>query len=237
MGRESCREVRDTLLWVSRKVISSQQDRRFPRAQRQLPALHPSPCMGPLAQALPSLGCCAGISPGWHIGTADVVSAWEGQIPKALAVQLGLQCREEGIYTREYNVRTNLGLQESVFTGAYCNSMSEIGFSVDLFPDRKDKVHGYQKSVLKSPPIASTTTQHRHLSCTVRSTPAPSDPCPNTQHGQLSLFKSKRGIWVTSELSQGTWHQSCPKGPSTLRREARTEILFLLSTSLPEDFH
>lgn len=66
----------------------------------------------------------------WHLETAEVASAWEGQIPKALAVQLDLQCREEEIYTLEYNVRTNLGLQESVFTGAYCNSVSEIGFSL-----------------------------------------------------------------------------------------------------------
>lgn len=64
------------------------------------------------------------------IGTAELVSAREGQIPKALALQLGLQCREERIYTLEYNVRTNPGLQKSVFTGSYYSSMSEIGFSL-----------------------------------------------------------------------------------------------------------
>lgn len=66
----------------------------------------------------------------WHVGTAEVVRAWEGQTPKALAVQLGVQCREERICTLQYNVRTNLGLQQSVLTGAYGNAISEVGFSL-----------------------------------------------------------------------------------------------------------
>lgn len=130
---ERAAHVTDTLLLASREVTSSQQDRRLPRARSQLPASHPSPSTGPSAQALPRLGCCAGISPGCSPGTQGQQS-WsvpgKGRLQKHGLVQLGLQYREERIYTLEYNVRTNLGLQQSVLTAAYCNGISETGFSL-----------------------------------------------------------------------------------------------------------
>lgn len=130
---ERAAHVTDTLLQASREVTNSQQDRRFPRARSQLPALHPQPQHGPFSSgtAQPWVSCWH--LPRmliWHVGTSEVVRAWEGQTPKALAVQLGVQFREERICTLEYNVRTNLGLQQSVLTGAYGNAISEVDFSL-----------------------------------------------------------------------------------------------------------
>lgn len=117
---------------ASREVTSSQQD-RFQRAQRQLPALHPTPAQALQLRHCPALGAVLASPQDAHMAHRDSRGgqcAWEGQTLKALAAQLGLQCREERIYTLEYNVRTNLGLQQSGFTGAYYNGGSEIGFSL-----------------------------------------------------------------------------------------------------------
>lgn len=152
----------------------------------------------------------------WHMGTAEVVSAWEGQIPKALAGQLGLQCREKRIYTLEYNVRTN-NLSLLVLTVMASQRLVSLCRFISVQGGQSSWV-----SVLISPPITSTATQHRYLSCTVRATPAPSDPCPNMQHGQLSPFKRKRGIWVTFEFIKSMPRKRIP-GDSGLELSQRAQ--------------
>lgn len=93
-----------------------------------------------------------------------------------------------------WNTKTKLGLQQSVLTSAYCDGASWSGFFLYLyFWARKTKSTGIRKSVSKRFPINSTATQHRHLSWTLKFTPAPSKHFPNLHHRHSSLFEK---MWV-----------------------------------------
>lgn len=87
-------------------------------------------------------------------------------------------------------------LSKSVLlTSAYGNGISRIGFSLQIyFWVGETKSLGIRKAVSRKPPVTSTTTQYKHLSWTLKPTPAPSNGCPDAQHGHSSLFEKKWGF-------------------------------------------